>query len=60
MASSSSTLSPLQTDLTLSWVLSRVELAESAAVPAGMTLAEVDTFRKELIARFSRLALPNK
>jgi hypothetical protein len=43
---------------TLAWVLSQARIAPTAPLPAGSTASDVDAFRTELIATFTRMALP--
>ena len=43
---------------TLAWVLSESRLAPTAPIPAGITAREIEAFRGELIATFTRMALP--
>jgi hypothetical protein len=45
---------------TLAWVLSQAQLAPTAPIPAGMTAAEIDAFRRDLIAKLTRMALPSE
>jgi hypothetical protein len=43
---------------TLAWVLSQARIAPTAPIPAGSTASDIDAFRSELIATFTRMALP--
>lgn len=44
----------------LAWVLSGARIAPTAPIPTGTSSAEVDAFRRELIDRLTRMALPRE
>ncbi len=45
---------------TLAWVLSQSRPVAAAVVPEGMSPAEIDAFREELIAELTRMAVPKE
>lgn len=45
---------------TLAWLLAGAHVGPAAAIPAGTDAAELEAFREELIARFTRMALPQE
>jgi hypothetical protein len=44
----------------LAWVLSDMHISPDAAVPAGVSVADLDRFREELIGRLAALAVPRQ
>jgi hypothetical protein len=43
----------------ISWVIDQMAIGEAAPIPSGISPAELDAFRRDLIRRLQLIAFPN-